>query len=119
MQLQMPARPTDRAAKVQRFPIPRSDPIYPLWPKIRGEIVKRIRLSNFLINYFRYGNGNTVDSNRTTVVILLDNKDKNRISPTKKTVRSFLDRKELKWVDIVFEEGRILRGASSTEKVND
>lgn len=52
-------------------------------------------------------------------MILLDNKDKNRISPTKKTVRSFLDRKELKWVDIVFEEGRILRGASSTEKVND
>jgi hypothetical protein len=53
-------------------------------------------------------------------VILLDNKDKNRINPTeKKTVRSVLDRKELKWVEIVFEEGRILRGPSSTEKVDD
>ncbi|KAJ5237496.1 hypothetical protein N7489_007587 [Penicillium chrysogenum] len=65
----MTATPTDRTAKVQRFPVPRSDPIYPLWPKIRGETVKRIHLNNFLINCFRYGNGNTADSNRTAVVI--------------------------------------------------
>jgi hypothetical protein len=34
-------------------------------------------------------------------------------------VRSILDRKELKWVDVVFEEGRFLRGASSTGKFDD
>lgn len=97
-------------------PVPETDAIYSVWPKILKTILQRVKLPGLsAIACVRYG-----ESARTTVIFIGDSEEatQNHINQTRKGLRAYLDQKNLSHVDIAFIRGRTLRGSSTTGELD-